>query len=174
MYFIGLFYKGEKEDSTTIKIMMANYSFRDVLTILWSNLIMITFSTVMIYIMKMKLINPNMPRELFVANVNFNFKKSVAIFSIFAGLLTYFFWSISVFAMNLDGFVSYKWIFNTSISILIEITLTPFIKGIIFVVIVGWLKKKMKEINEKNKMKVAKVSSFDGEIDIHSGAESND
>ena len=121
-----------------------------------------------------KLVDPKMPRENFIANKKNNFKKNVVIFTIFSGSLIYFLWSIAMFSMNLDQFVSYKWIINTSTSIFIDLTITPFIKTFIVLVVLGWIQKKINQRKELNKMKVAKVESYDGEINIYSSSESQD
>ena len=152
MFFIGLFYKGEKVATSSLQGLIDSYTLRDFLVILWTNLIMIAMNSILMRCMKMKIVEPNMPREVFIANKKYNYKKNIAIFVIFLGIFVYFLYSIAIFAMNLEQFVSYKWIINSSVSILIAMFLTPLIKALLFTFAVNLIMMKMKEIKEKNKI----------------------
>ena len=165
MYFIGLFYKSEKVKSASFKGLIESYTLRDVLVIFWTNLIMIAMNSILMYCMKMKIVEPNMPREVFIAHKKYNYKKNIAIFVTFLAIFAYFLWSIAMFAMNLEQFVSYKWIINSSVSILIAMFLTPLIKALIVTFVINLIIEKIKRMRERNKINTIIPSMED--IDIY-------
>jgi hypothetical protein len=173
MYFIGLFYEGEKTAASNVKGIAASYSLRDALVILWSSLIMLVANAFFIYFMKNRPVSPNMPREVFDKTIKFNSRKKLGIFIIFISVFAWLLWSIAMFALHLDKFTSYKWIINTSISIFIDMIVTPLVKGIVITMIGGWILKKIKEKIEKSKIESATVMPVEGELNIYTDDKKN-
>ena len=112
--------------------------------------------------------NDLLGKIIFLA-VKHNFKRNIVVISAFLGLLVYFLWSISVFAMNLNQFVSYKWIINTSISIFISMVITPFIKPLLMALFVDWIIEKYKMRIKRKNVKSNKVSPSEEGIKMYQG-----
>ena len=146
MYFIGLFYNNEKQQSSSsIKDIVKKYSLNDMLIIFWSFLIMMSINTILMHLMKLKLVDPHMSREVFLGVLKYNNRKNIAVFLLFLGLFTYFCWSIAMFALHLDQFTSYKWILSTSVSFIISLILSPLAKVILINILLDYFIQKFKD-----------------------------
>ena len=97
--------------------------------------------------MKRRHLKPGHPREIFLRNLKFNLTKQAVVMMFFAGLLIYFSWGIVMFAKNLETYISYKWILNTTASIFFTFFINPFVKviliDILIMKILSYAKRKM-------------------------------
>ena len=165
MYFIGLFYdNGNQIKSNSIQDTLENYSLNDMLIVFWSLLIMIALNAILMQIMKLKPIDPHMPREVFLAVLKYNYRKNLVVFFILLGIFTYFCWSIAMFTLHLDTFTSYKWILNTSVSFVISLIFSPFVKVIIVNILFDSLVQRLKAFR-KRESQMTSVLPCDDSID---------
>ena len=131
MYFIGLFYVGATSKDSSVNEVIKGYSYRDFLVAFWSNLIILVIDLIFYKLMKRRPLDPGHPREIFYRNLKFNIKKQAVVMIVYSGLLVYFSWGIIMFAKNLETYISYKWIVNTTASIFFTLFINPFVKVII-------------------------------------------
>ena len=70
------------------------------LIIVWSFLIMFSINSVLIQIMKLKPIDPHIPRDIFLQVLMYKYRKNIAVFLIFLGILR-------IFVEAFDCFLAY-------------------------------------------------------------------
>ena len=120
MYFIGLFYRGDKAEATNASDIIAGYSIQDFVIIIYSNLIMISFTAISNLVSKTKEIDIKEPTDVLLAVIKKNNRKKIFGLVLLWTALGYFIWSIVLFALQFPTALSYKWIFNTINSMLLK------------------------------------------------------
>ena len=77
MYFIGLFYRGTKAVETNFSDIIAGYSVEDIIIIIYSNLIMITFIIISRIVSKTKDFNMKDSKDTVLAVIKKNNKRKL-------------------------------------------------------------------------------------------------
>ena len=114
MYFIGLFYDGgSNEQATTIRQAIYSYTFRDFLVMFYSTVIMFLIELIIAYLTKNNMINVKWSKDENIRIIRWNRWRRAACLGLCWALMIWFTWSISMFAMNMNIGLSYKWIVTT-------------------------------------------------------------
>lgn len=151
MYFIGLFYQDDKKNAQikSAQDVVLKYSLRDLLVMIYSTGIVVSLDYLLLYLTKLKIIDLSLPRESILRLIRFNKIKRIASLLFCWGLMGYYCWSIAIFALKLEYSVSLKWVLNTALGMVSDLTVTPLIKLIIkgFIISKLILYYKLRKIN---------------------------
>ena len=126
MYFIGLFYDWSQAEASGIVELFESYAVEDLLILVYSSLIMFGIVFMCQWLSKLKKIDIVEHIDVILRTIKRNNrKKGIALVIGWAGI-GYFVWNIILFSLSFHTSVSYKWIFNTSLILIIKLFFTSF------------------------------------------------
>ncbi|OMJ83125.1 hypothetical protein SteCoe_15977 [Stentor coeruleus] len=137
MFFIGLFYQDDKNSAIGFYDKILEYSLRDFLVMLYSNIIMLIIEVISLFLLKEKEINKKMTLQEAekIAKRNKYFRAAGLGFSWIA--MGYFSWSISMFALHFSEGTSHIWLFNTGVSFIFDLLFTSIIKLMLYAFVIA-------------------------------------
>ncbi|OMJ95104.1 hypothetical protein SteCoe_1645 [Stentor coeruleus] len=161
MFFIGLFYNGDKTESSSFSDKILSYSFRDFMVMLYSNIIMLVVDMIIGYLLKDKELKSGLNLDDALKVIKRN--KIVKIFGlIFCWIVMIVYcWSIGMFALKLTQGTSHMWLFNTGISFIVDLCFTSIIKLLFYAYVVAKILKYYQDWKESKELE--RRASFDSE-----------